>query len=225
MVGQGGFHHGQGVGSHGYMFGTPPSLIDSAPVTCQTCHVQTTDPSNTGPGGFYYLDTSGDYTIAGATNASYSCTSCHTGQAGAPLTGTGKVLPLRHVNGSRDVNFDKRTGNPNAAWVPDAIRPTRPYWFRPASPTNWGWDRVTVIDWIGVYPTGYTVQFDFAGSEYNPADKTCTNVACHMSQGNTNYVGDVGPDRFIKLQWGSTYYADGTYDPVTNESACTLCHR
>jgi predicted CxxxxCH...CXXCH cytochrome family protein len=211
--------HGQGNNPYyGY--------VNSAPLTCQTCHFGTTDPSNTGDGGFYYLDTTGDYTISpnGYGAWGYTCTACH-GIASYPTAkvGTGKVLPLRHVNGTRDVEFDNRTGSPNVNYVPGTVvspdnNPTRPYWITSGSGSRWGAE-VTNATFLGT-----TVQFDFSNSAYNSKTKTCTNVACHLSQGNTNRNGLTIADRFYPLQWGATHYYMGT-DPATGVIGCNLCHR
>ena len=72
--------------------------------------------------------------------------------------------------------------------------------------------------------SGTTVQFDFSNSAYDPSTKTCTNVACHLSQGNTNRNGQTIQDRFYPLQWGATHYYMGT-DPATGVVGCNLCHR
>ncbi|MEI6226486.1 MAG: hypothetical protein WCS72_17205, partial [Deltaproteobacteria bacterium] len=181
----------------------------------------------TGPNGFYYLDTTGDYGLPNDYGVFYVCTSCHTGVGSAPPQGRGKVLPLRHVNGIRDVEFDARTGSPNATWVPGtADDPTRPYWVANGSSSNTGWANTNVNF------KGTTIQWDLGPARYNPADKTCTNVTCHMSQGNTAYTDPViltdpanRNTRFLKLQWGATYYYDGTADPATGVSACSSCHR
>ena len=107
----------------------------AAPITCQACHFDTTDPTSTGPSGFYWLDTNGTYLLPGGDPARFQdafwkstqCASCHK-PGGAP-TGNGKVLPLRHVNGRRDVVFDTRTQLPTYAGLPAAPNtPTRPYW-------------------------------------------------------------------------------------------------
>ena len=79
--------HGQGWVTNSY-YGTT-KYYNSAPVTCQTCHFETTDPSNTGPGGFYYLDTTGDYAIPNAYNYNYSCTPCHSASSATAPVGTG----------------------------------------------------------------------------------------------------------------------------------------
>jgi predicted CxxxxCH...CXXCH cytochrome family protein len=213
--------HGQGwvTWTDWYTGETQTAYFNSAPVTCQTCHFDTTDPTNTGPGGFYYLDTTGDYALPNRYNYNYSCTPCHGGTNLAAPAGSGKVLPLRHVNGYRDVDFDPRTDNPNAAWTPTpANDPSRPYWITDGSRSIGYWDN-TNTDFRGT-----TVQFDLSPARYNPADKTCTNVTCHMSQGNTSYTGDTIETRFYKLQWGSTYYYMQT-DPATGIGTCSACHR
>lgn len=207
--------HGQGT-VYDYWTGQT-YFSDAAPMTCQTCHAETTDPLNTVPGGFYYLDTTGDYNLPNGWGVTYACTTCHDGTR-APQ-GTGKVLPLRHVNGSRDVAFDARTGNPGATAPPGtADDPLRPYWITNGSTSNAGWPNTNVTF------VGTTAQWDLSPARYNAADKTCTNVTCHQSQGNTSYTG-TGPNGFFKLQWGTTYYYDGTVDPATGVSACSACHR
>jgi predicted CxxxxCH...CXXCH cytochrome family protein len=168
---------------------------DAAPMTCQTCHFDTTDPSNTAPGGFYYLDTSGDYLPPGVDPSNTNCTVCHKANTAAPL-GTGKVLPLRHVNGARDVVFDPRTTMPEAPalpWLPaGAARPTKPYWA-----TAWN----TMVP-AGAVSSGGTVSFDLAGASYDSMNKTCSNVACHLSQ--------------TQVQWGTS--------PV-GFATCDACHQ
>ena len=208
--------HGQGVV---YDYWTGQNVYsDAAPVTCQTCHFETTDPSNTGPGGFYYLDTTGNYFVPNAWNYAYACTDCHAaGNAAAPL-GTGKVLPLRHVNGSRDVAFDARTADPGASWVPSPNQPQRPYWITQGSTSNDGWLNTNRTF------AGTTVQFDLAPAAYDPVQKTCTNVTCHMSQGNTAYTGSGVNDRFIDLRWGTPYFYNSA-DPTYGVTTCSKCHR
>jgi predicted CxxxxCH...CXXCH cytochrome family protein len=97
-----------------------------SPRTCQTCHFDTVDPANTAPGGFMYLDTTvkTELSLNPYSNLKtlYACQTCHTGAPGAPPTGTGRALPLRHVNGRRDVVFDPRTE------VPDGYAPAALWW-------------------------------------------------------------------------------------------------
>jgi predicted CxxxxCH...CXXCH cytochrome family protein len=162
---------------------------DAAPMTCQTCHADTVDPAAAGPSGFYWLDTTGSYRFApdapGAdpsrvTSSFYAdlqCTSCHDGTA-APV-GTGRVLPLRHVNGKRDVVFDPRTALPAIAWLPAAPNvPTRPYWVTNAAPM------VTIPDPSipDAVMDGATLSLHLLSARYDPATKTCTNAACHLAQ-------------------------------------------
>jgi predicted CxxxxCH...CXXCH cytochrome family protein len=172
--------HFRGIGAVGHadQHGTPGN--SEAAITCQTCHFDTTDPSNTGVSGFYYLDTSGDYEIAGTDPAqgAAGCIGCHS-PTGTTAPGAGKVLPLRHVNGTRDVAFDRRTAiDQFIPYLPAAPNtPAKPYW-RAQEPTS---------DWAGAVWNGTTVSFDLAGSTYNPTSKTCT-VACHA-----------------QLQWGAPH--------------------
>ncbi len=153
---------------------------DASPITCQTCHYETTDPANTGPGGFYYLDTTGAYAVPGGDayriasgwQAAQQCSACH-GPGGA-ATGVGKVLPLRHVNGLRDVVFDPRSTLPALSWLPAAPNaPSRPSWMTGTGPTlPWPAD----VAWSGT-----TVSFGLGGATWNPATKTCASVACHLA--------------------------------------------
>lgn len=154
---------------------------DAAPITCQTCHYDTADPSNTGPSGFYYLDTSGNYALPGGDpgrvdwgwQAAQQCGYCH--HADGEAVGAGRVLPLRHANGSRDVVFDPRPALPAIAWLPAAPNtPTAPYWL--TNPGLAGYWPASVV-WDGT-----TASFTLGTSTYDPATKTCTNVACHVAE-------------------------------------------
>ncbi len=181
---------------------------DATAITCQTCHYDTTDPSNTGPSGFYYLDTTGNYALPGGDpgrissgwQAGIQCGSCH--NAGGAATGTGKVLPLRHVNGRRDVVFDSRTALPSPAisWLPAAPNtPTGPYWM---TGTQRSMPYPPSVSWSA---SGTTVSFGLDGSAYDPATKTCSGVACHLAQ--------------LQPRWGTPYQY------YTNSSAtCYTCH-
>jgi predicted CxxxxCH...CXXCH cytochrome family protein len=155
------------------------------------------DPAAAGPSGFYWLDTTGDYHLpscsvwpcpAGESGGDparltnplylyYQCTACHDGTK-APVGG-GKVLPLRHVNGKRDVVFDPRTTLPAIAWLPAAPNvPTRPYWVTNANPM------VTIPDPSipDAVMDGATLSLHLQSARYDPATKTCTSVACHLAQ-------------------------------------------
>lgn len=149
---------------------------DTTPITCQTCHYETTDPSSTGPSGFYWLDTTGNYAVGSADpgwQAQQQCGYCH--NAGGQAVGSGRVLPLRHVNGARDVAFDPRTTLPPIPWLPASPNtPGKPYWMTGASrsmpyPPSVRWD-------------GATVSFDLSTAAYDKASKTCSNVACHLAE-------------------------------------------
>jgi predicted CxxxxCH...CXXCH cytochrome family protein len=146
----------------------------AAMVSCQTCHHATVDPANTGPSGFYYLDTSVDLDL-GPGVTSTACGSCHGAGAGAPPAGRGRVLPLRHVNGARDVTFDPRTSVPaETPGLPAAPgRPAFPYWTTPAS--------LTPVPGVDMSQGGGTLSVHLAAASYAPATKTCSNVACHLS--------------------------------------------
>jgi predicted CxxxxCH...CXXCH cytochrome family protein len=176
------------------------AVDDATAITCQTCHFDTTDPSNTGPSGFYYLDTTGNYVLPGGADAGWAarnqCGYCH--KAGGAATGSGKVLPLRHVNGTRDVVFDPRTTLPSISWLPAAPnRPTRPYWVTDPGLSGY-WPS-------GITWNGTTASFGLDVARYDTATKTCTNVGCH--------VAEAAP------VWGRPYQY------YTNSSAtCYTCH-
>ena len=179
--------------------------LDAAPITCQTCHFETVDPYNTGPSGFYYLDTSGNYALidpaTGQPAILYdACQTCHTGQAGAPPPGWGKVRPLRHVNGKRDVVFDARDlplplngydGAPTGS-------NTRPYW------ANLTYGAPGTMYPGAVYENG-TWSVHLKDASYEPTTKTCSNVACHLRESRPPYP----------LVWGT--------DPV-GSATCDRCH-
>ncbi len=175
----------------------------AAPITCQTCHFETTDPANVGPSGFYWLDTTGSYALAGGDPArrddprwrASQCSTCH-GIGGAPV-GQGEVLPLRHVNGRRDVVFDARAALPGYAGLPAAPdRPSRPYWLT----------HVTFCDPLpaGAALDGTTMSADLSGARWDPETKTCSSVPCHLTDSPV---------------WGRGYRAQPGGD-----SSCCRCH-
>jgi predicted CxxxxCH...CXXCH cytochrome family protein len=173
---------------------------DAAPITCQACHAETVDPAAAGPSGFYWLDTTGDYQLPGGdparlTSTFYArlrCTACHDGTTVA--AGSGKVLPLRHVNGRRDVTFDPRTAVSAISWLPAAPNtPTRPYWVTHAA--------ITLPDPLaGGVLDGTTLSIRLDVARYDPATKTCSTVACHLAQ--------------TSVTWGAPH----------GWSACGQCH-
>jgi predicted CxxxxCH...CXXCH cytochrome family protein len=183
----------------------------AAPMTCQTCHSETVDPAHTGPSGFYYLDTSGDYTLPGAV-AGYSCAvaGCHTELTGEQPQAGGKVLPRRHVNGARDVVFDGRTEPPASGLPVRSALPSRAYWVGDVRVST-----VPIADGGYDEPTGgrtaTTLSLHLANASYDPATKVCANVACHMRA----YAGTP------KQAWGSPIQ----YENVPGDRAsCVVCH-
>jgi predicted CxxxxCH...CXXCH cytochrome family protein len=153
----------------------------AAPMTCQTCHDATVDPAQTGPSGFYYLDTSGDYSLPGAT-APFSCgaAGCHTGKPGEQPAGAGRVRPGRHVNGVRDVVFDPRTAPPETGLPTRSALPTRAYWIADVRvsttpPADGGFD-----DSADPSRPARTLSLHLANAAYDPVAKTCSSVACHL---------------------------------------------
>lgn len=175
--------------------GVANGTFGAAPMTCQTCHYDTVDPAATGPSGYYWLNTTGDYLVDGQNYTGYTCTTsdCHDDQPGRAPSGAGGVLPLRHVNGNRDVVFDPRT-EPSPYGAPtDAAAPELPYWvsvfsFNPAG----------VLQPGAAYVPG-TVSFRLDGAGYDPATKTCSAVPCHLKQTEVQWGGtDVG-------SWGTCF--------------------
>lgn len=221
FLGLPGPHHGS---RHGGGASSDPTR-DATPMTCESCHFDTTDPAGRGPSGFYWLNTDGDYALPGGDparvtsgeQAALQCTHCHTPGSPTAPTRSGGVLPLRHVNGSRDVVFDPRSADPLLQWVAPPNDPQRPSWMTWSSQNSW-WDR-TMVSW-----RGSTVQFDLGASGYDAPTKTCTNVACHLAQGNTKYAGSTPRTVFEPLPWGLPWYYVGI-DPATGRNSCTKCHR
>jgi predicted CxxxxCH...CXXCH cytochrome family protein len=213
----GGFHGPWGNTYHGYTGGA--GGYDSAPITCQTCHYRSVDPANTGPSGFYYLDTTGNYSVndpvsglpsiiwdpvtgAGQVN-NEACLNCHTGAPGAAPQGIGRALALRHVNGRREVDFDPRSSAGTLAGYPGAPSGPnlKPYWWS-------GIGGPGALYNGAVYENG-TWSADLVNATYNPATKTCTNVACHIQESNTAFPA------LPPLRWGKS--------PV-GWSSCDSCH-
>ncbi|HEY6002371.1 MAG TPA: CxxxxCH/CxxCH domain-containing protein [Anaeromyxobacter sp.] len=196
------WHPGPTFGSkHGQ--GDWTALNDASPITCQTCHYATVDPARTGPSGFYYLDTSGDYLLAGSVTH-YDCLACHSAGDPAAPTRTGGVLPLFHVNGTRDVVFDPREALPAIPWLPSApFTPSRPFWVTNASPLVDTLPAGAVYDPAVIPPppgetwpfTERTLSLHLGDATWAPATKTCSNVACHLAE--TSVVWGGAPEDYF----------------------------
>jgi predicted CxxxxCH...CXXCH cytochrome family protein len=209
---------------HGTRHGDPATASAASPITCQTCHFATVDPSHTGPGGFYYLDTQGNYALEGGaagrrSNAGWlstQCATCHLNAEGAPAAG-GAVLPLRHVNGRPDVVFDPRSTLPDGyvTGLPALATtgPIAPYYVAPFDISLNGWPLSPGAD-VRVASDGSEVlTVSLAPATYDPTSRTCSNVGCHLSRQSLVDSGALGtPPR---LRWGDEYklYA-----------SCQYCH-
>jgi predicted CxxxxCH...CXXCH cytochrome family protein len=177
---------------HGHPSLFAPSEQRASPITCQTCHFDTVDATNVATGGFFYLDTGITTRLPGGAAGRFAtagwkdtqCLTCHDGQAGSPAQGAGKVRPLLHVNGTRDVVFDKRLAPP-ATWLFGSVladatpsrQPSRPYFttgatYPVAVPAFSG----------GGFDTGSTLSFELSDASYTPNNMTCSAVACHLGQ-------------------------------------------
>jgi predicted CxxxxCH...CXXCH cytochrome family protein len=192
----------------------------AAPMTCQTCHAGSVDPTNVAAGGWFYLDTTITTRLAGGDPSRFitlawkdtQCTTCHDGGAGSPPQGAGMARPISHVNGRRDVAFDQRTVGELPGWSAywattiglGTFAPTRPYFmtgarfpFPTTLPAGAGFDPAA--------PTGFnraTLSYELSGATYEPTTRTCSSVACHL--GNA-------------VRWGQK-------DLETATPTCTGCH-
>jgi predicted CxxxxCH...CXXCH cytochrome family protein len=194
-------------------------------VTCQTCHFATVsatntaaanparDPSRPFASGYYYLDTSGDYVVGAQGSAQWRCASCHTGKPGEPAAGTGKVRPLYHANGRRDVVFDDRQAVVDYPFVTGQSNPVLPLWQAPLGTTCQGntsevcgiWQQRSVVNantWSFRLSNTFTdTAHPQPAPAYDPATKTCWYMGCHL--GNPSPV------------WGA---------PMGTFNGCTTCH-
>ncbi|MGB8932876.1 MAG: CxxxxCH/CxxCH domain-containing protein [Anaeromyxobacteraceae bacterium] len=196
--------------AHGGGIDTQFAGDSAAPITCQTCHYATANPANTGPSGFYYLDTTGTYDEADAAGTAIviACAGCHDGGAGSPAQGAGSVVPHFHVNGVRDVAFDPRTSLTVTTGMtlpgsPDA--PTRPYWYTRATTNNISGTNssvaINIASLTGGVLDGSTFSLEVSSAGWDPSTKTCSGVACHLNAANRPAI-----------QWGEPF---GT---------CSVCH-
>src|SRR5512133_3708302 len=190
---------------HGSRHGGPGA---ASPITCQTCHFETTDPTCTAPGGFFWLDTTGEYALEGGKASRLDtapwlhpqCKTCHDGVL-APA-GRGRVLALRHVNGRADVAFDPRAALPAdyATGFPSLATsdPVAPYYVSPFDVTQSGWTLPEGGE-LRAAASGGTVVLTgtLGGASYDPASRTCSNVTCHVGR---QWVLDAG--QAPPLRWG-----------------------
>ncbi|HET8542758.1 MAG TPA: CxxxxCH/CxxCH domain-containing protein [Anaeromyxobacter sp.] len=213
---------------------TWPAGSVASPITCQTCHFESVDASKVRAGGFFYFDPDGDYDLrddrpgACATRGSFAswtssqCVTCH----GAELGGGGRASPLRHVNGTRDVAFDARRSVPAgyssgipalADPDPDPAIVLRPYFVFGVSssvaamaPAPDAVVRRTAGATPGTFgPPVLTATLESAA--YDPASKTCSNVACHVAREALVQSRVMQP-----LRWGEPY--------APETEPCTACH-
>jgi predicted CxxxxCH...CXXCH cytochrome family protein len=204
---------------HGVRHGSPttrPAEL-AAPITCQTCHAGTVDPSNVLPGGAFYADTGITTRLAGGDQArlsdpAWKATQCVTcpGAGGGPAAAAGRTLPLKHVNGTRDVAFDGRT----LADLPagfyaglGAAAPSRPYFMTGATiytayvlGAGAGWDPAAPPPVAG---ERRTLSYRLGNAGFAPATQTCSSVACHFDNA---------------VRWGQKDFE------VASASTCTGCH-
>jgi len=188
----------------------------SAPITCQACHFETVDPAHTQLGGFYYLDTSGDYAL-GRVVASSQCATCHGDGKRAPANG-GAVLPLRHVNGRPDVVFDARLSLPDgyATGLPALATPApmTPYYVSPFNVDLNGWPLPPGTELrLGLDGTTQVLSVSLEPATYDPTSRTCSNVGCHLSRQSLVDSGALGTPP--PLRWGDEYKL---------YSSCQYCH-
>jgi predicted CxxxxCH...CXXCH cytochrome family protein len=198
--------------AHGGGTGTQFAGDSAAPITCQTCHYRTADPANTGPSGFYYLDTSGTYGVGPAYAGVFvDCIACHDGGGTSPAQGVGSAMPYFHVNGKRDVDFDPRTSLTVSAGMTlpsGADLPTRPYWYTRATtnkdggPITWVADSVAASTVAGI--DGTTLSLQIRDASWDATTKTCSNVACHLNAAARTAVQSI--------QWGEP------------PGSCAICH-
>jgi predicted CxxxxCH...CXXCH cytochrome family protein len=209
---------------HGTRHGSPTAGYAAAPITCQTCHYETVDPSHTKPDGFYYLDTSGDYALEGGAGARTTyvkwqrtqCATCHSAGGRAPPA-AGAVLPLRHVNGRPDVVFDARLSLPDgyATGLPALATPApiAPYYVTPFNISLNGWPLAPGAE-VRVASDGSEVlTISLEHATYDPASRTCSNVGCHLSRQSLVDSGALGTPP--PLRWGDEYKLF---------TSCDYCH-
>jgi predicted CxxxxCH...CXXCH cytochrome family protein len=220
FAGMAGPTHGSKHGGGNPLYGSDLQQAAS-PITCQACHFETVKEA---PGRFFFLDTTGDYRLdrAGADASRLGarawqqgqCATCHEPDR------EGTVLPARHVNGRRDVVFDRRPALPDgfATGLPDlaAAGAIRPYYvtdFRPRGTEPGGAVRFRLLaDSELRATTAGTLVFTttLESATYDAETKTCASVGCHVGRSSLEQAGVVGP-----LRWGQ---------PFVWFSNCNGCH-
>jgi predicted CxxxxCH...CXXCH cytochrome family protein len=171
----------------------------ASPITCQTCHYETADPAATGPSGFYWLNTTGNYVFPGG-ELGYACSNCHVADDPAAPTGAAGVLPLRHVNGRADLALDPRVVLPDYASLPAfPFKPSRPIFVTDGGISTLGPDVIREPSEIPEPPPGETWPYTYetlsmhlGSAQYEPSTKTCTNVSCHLAQTTLQWGGPTG---------------------------------
>lgn len=172
---------------------------------CTACHdfpLNTEFPDNlAGVGDSHqYIDSNGQGNIHGinmsTTNGPVLCRTCH--------YGTVTTVNTTHYE---DIN-----GNPGgniAVWdpVPLASRATHVN-----GAPNVVFDMINNISYSYIY-TGGTWTFTLSNPTYDPATKTCSNVACHFSSGHRIFQ-----NRQQKVVWGRPAR-------MTVQGECDSCHR
>lgn len=203
-----------GIGEDDY-WGT----VMASPFTCQLCHYDTVDPTHTGSGDFYYIDTSGDYDLGGLLG--YSCTSCHTDDESTPETATGAIVPLRHVNGVRDVVFDPRDEFPARDYMPlngegSPIAPMYPHWVS-ADAT------VGPLCWTPELGTTGTCPVDPDCVTGCASDPTCIS-GCGVDPDCECREGNIPPDSHMEDGFWSFTLRNSTWDAERRTCENVPCH-
>jgi predicted CxxxxCH...CXXCH cytochrome family protein len=209
--------------AHGGGIGSQFAGDSAAPITCQACHFDTVDPTFSPVSGFYYWNPDGAFDVSPSTPGTIvvDCATCH---STTPPAGR-RVVTFLHVNGSRDVSFDRRqaiTGTPTLPGSPND--PTLPYWYTRATTNKDGQPSAIVSDAVaasvvpGIDLKGTTLELDLSAATWN-ADKSCSSVACHL---NRLQAGSPA------IRWGDFAELDsvtgqptGRIDPA---AVCTVCH-
>ncbi len=226
FAGMAGPSHGSKHGGGNPDYADDPQQA-AAPITCQACHFETVAAA---PGRFFFFDPTGSYSFTAeerpsvdptrTSSGSWAMGQCGTCHAGAAREGS--VLPLRHVNGKRDVAFDRRpalsddfvTGLPSLASA-GAIRPYYVSNFLPQAESG-GEIRFRFLADSVLVPVADTTSTSnvftttLESATYDPSTKTCGSIGCHVGRQSLVDAGYVGP-----LLWGQ---------PFQLFSDCTGCH-